>query len=303
VPLVIRDLEEETVDRAVATIRAELGDRWCPVTGTTDVADFAGCDLVLEAVFEEISVKQQVFAELEQVVDGECILATNTSSLSVTEMAAQLQHPERVVGLHFFNPVAILPLVEVVRAERTDDATLATAWDVTKKLRKRGVLVRDAPAFVVNRVLTRMTTVLMDALEHGNTTEQTDEAVLKLGFPMAPSVLLAMVGPRVANHVLETLHEAYPDRFALSPTLANYANGSTDVVLTEERPRSADQITRDVLEAIADEIRHLLDEGVVAEAADVDTCLILGAGWPFFLGGITPYLQDEGLSGPVFTPA
>jgi 3-hydroxyacyl-CoA dehydrogenase len=211
-------------------------------------------------------------------------------------MAAELEHPERVVGMHFFNPVAILPLVELVRAPETDDATLATAWDVTKKLRKRAVLVEDAPAFVVNRVLTRMTTVLMDALEHGNSVEQTDEAVLRLGFPMAPSVLLAMVGPRVANHVLETLHEAYPDRFPLSPTLANYAQGDDTIVVVEQQPRSSEQITQDVLEAIADEIRHLLEEGVVAEAADVDTTLILGAGWPFFLGGITKYLDDEGIS-------
>ncbi|MHB8642770.1 MAG: 3-hydroxyacyl-CoA dehydrogenase NAD-binding domain-containing protein [Gaiellaceae bacterium] len=302
VPLMIRDLEQETVDLAVASIREELGDRWCPIVGTTNGGDFAGCDLVLEAVFEELGVKKQVFAELEQIVDADCILATNTSSLSITEMAADLEHPERVVGLHFFNPVAILPLIEVVRAEQTDDTTLATAWDVTKKLRKRGVLVRDAPAFVVNRVLTRMTTVLMDSLEHGNTVEETDDAVLRLGMPMAPSVLLAMVGPRVANHVLETLHDAYPDRFPLSPTLANYANGSTEIVVAEERRRTSEQITRDVLEAVADEIRHLLDEGVVAEAADVDTCLILGAGWPFFLGGITPYLRDEGLLDPAPAP-
>jgi 3-hydroxyacyl-CoA dehydrogenase len=152
------------------------------------------------------------------------------------------------------------------------------------------------PAFVVNRVLTRMTTVLMDALEHGNTVEETDEAALRLGLPMAPSVLLAMVGPRVANHVLETLHEAFPDRFPLSPTLANYAKGSDEIILTEERRRTVEQITQDVLEAVADEIRHLLEEGVVAEPADVDACLILGAGWPFFLGGITPYLRDEGIA-------
>ena len=174
--------------------------------------------------------------------------------------------------------------------------TLATAWDVAKKLRKRGVLVGDAPAFVVNRVLTRMTTVLMDALENGNTVEETDEAALSLGLPMAPSVLLQMVGPRVANHVLETLHEAYPDRFPLSPTLANYANGDETIVVSEHAPRSVEQITNDVLEAIADEVGHLLEEGVVAEAADVDTSLILGAGWPFFLGGITKYLDDEGIS-------
>ena len=296
VPLVIRDLEQETVDRAVEAIRDELAGRWCPVEGTTSIEDFAGCDLVLEAVFEELDVKKKVFAELERVVDAACILATNTSSLSVTEMAADLEHPGRVVGMHFFNPVAILPLVELVRAAETDDVTLATAWDVTKKLRKSGVLVRDAPALVVNRVLTRMTTVLMDALEHGNSLDETDAAALRLGFPMAPSVLLAMVGPRVANHVLETLHDAYPDRFPLSPTLANYAKGDDAIVVVEERPRTVEQITTDVLEAVADEIGHLLDEGVVAEAADVDTTLILGAGWPFFLGGITPYLDSEGIS-------
>src|SRR5262249_17726554 len=153
-----------------------------------------------------------------------------------------------------------------------------------KRLKKRGVLVADAPAFVVNRVLTRMTTVLMDALENGNTSEETDEAVLSLGLPMAPSVLLQMVGPRVANHVLETLHDAYPDRFALSPTLANFAGGKDEIVVTGDARRSVEQIRENVLEAVADEIRHLLDEGVVGAAADVDACLILGAGYPFFLG-------------------
>jgi 3-hydroxyacyl-CoA dehydrogenase len=289
VPLVIRDLDQETVDRAVASIREELEGRWCPIVGTTNVEDFAGCDLVLEAVFEEMSIKKQVFAELRRVVGADCILATNTSSLSVAEMGADL-------GLHFFNPVALMPLVELVRTDETDDVKLATAWASTKQLRKRAVLVGDAPAFVVNRVLTRMTTVLMGALEHGNTVEETDEAALRLGLPMAPSVLLAMVGPRVANHVLETLHDAYPDRFPLSPTLANFADGKDDVVVLGERRRSVEQITQDILEAVADEIHHLLEEGVVADPADVDACLILGAGWPFFLGGITPYLRDEGIS-------
>jgi 3-hydroxyacyl-CoA dehydrogenase len=226
---------------------------------------------------------------VREVVGPASILATTTSSLSVAEMGAD-------VGLHFFNPVAVMPLVELVRTDATTDETLATAWDLTKQLRKRAVVVGDAPGFVVNRVLTRMTSVLMDALEHGNSVEETDEAILKLGLPMAPSVLLAMVGPRVANHVLVTLHDAYPERFPLSPTLANYADGNDEIVVVEHRPRTVDEITRDVLEAMADEIRHVLDEGVVADAADVDACLILGAGWPFFLGGVTPYLRDEGLA-------
>jgi len=292
VPVVLRDLDQARVDDALATIREEVGARKpflaTIVDGGTGWEQFAGCDLVLEAVFEELDVKRDVFAAVRDVAP-DAILATNTSSLSVEEMGAD-------VGLHFFNPVAVLPLVEIVRTPQTTDEQLATAWDVVKKLRKRGVLVSDAPAFVVNRVLTRMTVVLMDALENGNTIEETDEAVLSLGLPMAPSVLLQMVGPRVANHVLETLHEAYPDRFPLSPTLANFAEGKDEIVVAGEARRSVDQIREDALEAIADEVRHLLDEGVVAAAADVDACLILGAGYPFFLGGITKHLDQTGIA-------
>jgi 3-hydroxyacyl-CoA dehydrogenase len=211
-------------------------------------------------------------------------------------MGAELEHPERLAGLHFFNPVAVLPLVEIIRTSETDDATLATVYDVAEKLRKRAVLVKDAPAFVVNRILTRMTVVLMDALEQGNTVDETDEAILRLGMPMAPSVLLQMVGPRVANHVLQTLNEAYPDRFPLSETLANYAEGGDEIAVRGEARRSVEEIQRAALEAIADEVRHLLEEGVVESARDVDTALLLGAGWPFFLGGITKYLDQTGVS-------
>jgi len=292
VPVVLRDLDQARVDEALGTIRAEVGARKpflaTIVDGGTGWDQFADCDLVLEAVFEELDVKREVFAEVRKIAPN-AILATNTSSLSVEEMGAD-------VGLHFFNPVAVLPLVEIVRTPQTTDEHLATAWDVVKKLKKRGVLVGDAPAFVVNRVLTRMTTVLMDSLENGNTVEETDEAALSLGLPMAPSVLLQMVGAPVANHVLETLNEAYPDRFPLSPTLANFAAGGDEIVVTGTARRSVEQIREDALEAIADEVRHMLDEGVVAAAADVDACLILGAGYPFFLGGITKHLDQTGIS-------
>jgi 3-hydroxyacyl-CoA dehydrogenase/enoyl-CoA hydratase/carnithine racemase len=310
VPIVLRDLTQEQVEDAVSWIRDELDElvrkgrldedkaRFLGslVSGGIGWEVFAGSDLVLEAVFEEMAVKKEVFAELESVVSPECLLATNTSSLSVTEMGSDLEHPERVVGMHFFNPVAVLPLVELVRTPLTDDPTLATAWDITGKLRKRGVLVRDAPAFVVNRILSRTTTVLMDALEHGNSVDETDEAVLRLGLPMAPSVLLQMVGPRVANHVLHTLHEAYPDRYPLSPTLDTLAAGNDEIVVCEHAPRTVEEIHEAVLEAVADEVRHILEEGVVQEAADVDTCLILGAGYPFWLGGITKHLDQTGIS-------
>jgi 3-hydroxyacyl-CoA dehydrogenase len=123
---------------------------------------------------------------------------------------------------------------------------------------------------------------------------------MRLGMPMAPSVLLQMVGPRVANHVLETMHDAYPERFPLSPTLAGFAEGKDDVVVAEHAPKPVEELTEAVLEAVADEIHRLLEEGVVAEAADVDACLILGAGWPFFLGGITKHLDQSGISERLF---
>ena len=292
VPIAIRDVKRELVDEAVA----ELGPS---VTGGTGYDGFQDCDLVLEAVFEELTIKQQVFAELETVVSEDCILATNTSALSITDMAADLRRPNRVVGMHFFNPVAVMPLLEVVRAEETSDEALATAWAVGEKLRKRPILVEDAPGFVVNRVLTRMTRVIMDAVEQGTPVEDVDEAVMSLGMPMAPSVLLQMVGPRVANHVLERMHEAFPDRFPLSPALAALADGEEPVVL-EDAPRTQQQIVEEVLEAVADEVHRLLGEGVVAEAADVDTGLLLGAGWPFFLGGITKHLDQIGMSERLF---
>jgi 3-hydroxyacyl-CoA dehydrogenase/enoyl-CoA hydratase/carnithine racemase len=291
VPLVIRDLNEEIVERSLAEIRGEMQSRKpflaTIVHGTTGYDGFEDCDLVLEAVVEELDVKKRVFAELREAAP-KAILASNTSSLSLEEMGAD-------VGLHFFNPVAVLPLVEIVRHDGTSDEALATAWDVCKKLRKRGVVTADAPGFVVNRVLTRMTSVLMDSLEHGNSVEETDEAIVGLGMPMAPSVLLQLVGPRVATHVLETMNDAWPDRFPLSPTLANYAEGREEIVVTGDRRRSVDEIREAVLEALADEIAHLLEEGVVGSAEDVDTCLLLGAGWPFFLGGITPHLRQTGM--------
>ena len=306
IPVAIRDVSEEALAAARERVEDELGEQVAKgryhegkarflaslVSTSIGYEDFVDCDLVVEAVFEELEVKQQVFAELREHAP-EAVLATNTSSLSVAEIGAD-------VGIHFFNPVSVLPLVELVRTGTTDDTALATVWAFAEKLRKRPVLVRDAPGFIVNRVLTRLMSVVLDALEHGNGPDETDEAILRLGLPMAPSVLLQMVGPRVAYHVLETLHEAYPDRFPLSATLANYAEGRDEIFVREHDPKTEDEILASALEAIADEIHHLLEEGVVADAKDVDTALLLGAGWPFWLGGITKHLDQTGVSEKMF---
>lgn len=295
VPVVLRDLEQEIVERGLETIRDDLAGaaargRLDPqkavslaalATGTTSYEGFEDCEFVIEAIFEDLDVKKQVFGELEAVVPAECILATNTSALSVTAMSEGLAKPERLVGMHFFNPVAMMPLVELIRTPETDEASLATTWALADRLRKRPVLVNDGPGFVVNRLLTRMMVVLLDAIERGNSVDETDEAVLALGLPMAPSVLLQMVGQQVADHVRETLHTAYPDRFAIAG---------------EGPVRTVEEIRDAVLEALADEVSHMLEEGVVASPKDIDTALILGAGFPLFMGGLTKYLDQTGVS-------
>jgi 3-hydroxyacyl-CoA dehydrogenase/enoyl-CoA hydratase/carnithine racemase len=323
VPVVMTDLDQTRVDKGVGYVRGQI-DKMVGrgrmdegtaaklrglVTGSVDKSVFADADFVIEAVFEELDIKKQVWAELEKIVPAETVLATNTSSLSVTAMAADLEHPERVVGFHFFNPVAVLPLLEIVKGERTDDATLATAFAVGKELRKSCVLVKDAPAFVVNRLLTRFTSEVFTAIDAGTPLSVVDSALDPLGLPMRPIALLQLVGPAVGYHVGETLHRAFPDRFALSDNLAKIVEAGKPLMVDDEinpevvalldtgsSPLTGDEVRQRALDALAQEIRIMLDEGVVAEAQDIDLCMILGAGWPFHLGGVTPYLDRSGTS-------
>jgi hypothetical protein len=279
------------------------------VSGSVDKGVFADADFVIEAVFENLDLKKQVWAELEKIVAPEAVLATNTSSLSVTAMAADLEHPERVVGFHFFNPVAMMPLLEIINAERTDDATLATAFAVGRQLRKSSVLVSDAPAFVVNRLLMRFTSEVFAAIDAGTPLQTVDSALDPLGLPMRPIALLQLVGPAVAYHVGGSLHAAFPDRFGDSGNLKRIAEAGIALMIDDEinpelgallevgtTPLTTDEVRRRALDGLAQEIRLMLDSGVVAEARDIDLCLILGAGWPFHLGGVTPYLDRSGTS-------
>ena len=337
VPVVLTDLDQARVDKGVAWVHGEVAKlsargRLSPsaaqrltanVTGSamTDgavPADFADADLVIEAVFEELGVKQDVFRAVERVVREDCVLMTNTSSLSVTAMASVLEHPERLVGFHFFNPVAVMPLVEVVRTTPsdgnapTDDATLATAFAVGKGLRKSCVLVQDAPAFVVNRLLTRFMSEASVVVDEGTPVEVAERALDDLGLPMSNVELLRLVGPAVALHVAESLHEAFPERFPVSDNLRRlvqaglpgvYEEGSRTLtpqaqglLVLGDSPSSAEEVRERVLSVLADEARRMLDEGVVADPRDIDLCLQLGAGWPAHLGGILPLLDRTGVS-------
>jgi 3-hydroxyacyl-CoA dehydrogenase/enoyl-CoA hydratase/carnithine racemase len=328
VPVVLTDIDQQRVVKGVGYVHGEVDKLLgkgrinqdkanrlkALVTGSTGKEAFADADFVIEAVFEEMKVKQQVFREIEAVVESTCVLATNTSSLSVTEMGAGLAHPERVVGFHFFNPVSVLPLVEIARADKTDDASVATAFAVGKALKKSCVLVADRPAFVVNRLLTRFLGEVTKAVDEGTPFEVADKALEPLGLPLTPFVLLQLVGPAVALHVAETMHEAFPDRFYVSENLGRLvAAGKTSIYTWDtgspvvdpevaelftvgDTPSSEQEVRRRAVDALAEEIDLMLQEQVVEDVRDIDLAMLLGAGWPFHLGGVTPYLDREGVS-------
>lgn len=329
VPVVISDLEQERVDKGLAYIKSQVSKqvdkgRMSPeqgedlvslVSGSTDKSVYAEVDFVIEAVFEEIGVKKQVFAELEEIISPEAILATNTSSLSVTDMAADLKHPERVIGFHFFNPVAVMPLVEIARTPRTADTPIATAFDLAAKLRKTPVLTKDATAFVVNRVLLRLMAEVQRAFDAGTDAKTADEALKPLGLPMTPFDLLAMVGIPVAQHVTESLRSSFGERFYVSKNLQALIDASVPTIWSTDEngakyieestlglmefgsePQTSEQVFATVTEALAEEIGLMLQEEVVASVKDIDLCMILGAGWPLHRGGISPYLDQIGVS-------
>ncbi len=246
------------------------------------------------------------------------MLLTNTSALSITEMAADLQHPERVVGMHFFNPVAQMPLVEIIQAAKTDDAALATAFAMTKKLRKTAVLVADRPGFVVNRLLILLMGKIVEAVENGTSVEVADRAVAPLGLPMPPFALFDLVGPAVGLHVLTSLREDLGDRFPsprppahrrrADPRRPRRAEGPAQARRPGDpaglrhgrggRRRGAGRGRRPRLRAhgahAGDRAHARRGRGrePVADRPVHDP----GAGWGFHLGGITPYLDRTGYS-------
>lgn len=326
VPVVITDLDQERVDKGLQYIHGEIDTLEQKgrlsaddanqvrglVSGTTEKSNFADCDWVIEAVFEETSVKQQVFSEIEHYVSKDAVLATNTSSLSVEEIGSALKHPERLVGFHFFNPVALMPLLEVVNAPETDEGSLATAMNIAKNLGKNAIITTDRPGFVVNRLLAKFMGEAARALDEGTPLPVVERAFAPIGLPMGPFELIDLVGWKVAAHVQDTMVRHFPERFYASENLHRLAEidqaveknkagkvtglskaamkaislGATEVTESEILRRAED--------SLAEEIQIMLDEGVVSAAEDIDLGMILGAGWPFQAGGITPYLDRVG---------
>jgi len=189
---------------------------------TTELADLAGCDIVVEAVFEELGVKHALFRALEAIVGPETILATNTSALSVTEIASVLERPERAVGMHFFNPAPLMPLVEIVRAERTSEAVHDAAYAFGGQLGKMPIRCSDTPGFVVNRVLIPLLNDCVRVLDEAGVTPEALDAGMRhgAGWPMGPCELLDLVGADVHVHASEALYEKLREpRMAPPPRL------------------------------------------------------------------------------------
>ena len=295
--------------------RRAAAQRMESISGGLDYSGFGSVDVVVEAVVERMEVKRSVLAETEALVPDDCILATNTSSLSVDEMAEGLSRPEKLCGMHFFNPVHRMPLVEVVRGLRTDDIAVATIHALALKLRKSPIVVRDGPGFLVNRILGPYLNEAGHLLADGASVRDIDSVATDFGMPMGPCRLIDEIGIDVARHAGESLHEALGERLAPSPALVSVgtsgrlgkkggvgfyryesgrARGVDETVyelVGESVPRGGGQIDPQVIRArlllmMVNEAAYLLEEGIVSSAGDVDLGMVMGTGFPPFRGGL-----------------
>lgn len=265
------------------------------------------CDLIIEAAVEELSVKRKIFADLASRCRPDTVLATNTSALPIRELASSIPNPERLVGLHFFNPVHRMQLVEVVRTDTTSDETLATAVAFVRGIGKLPVVVRDSPGFLVNRILMPYLVKAASLFEQGGDPEEIDRAMLEFGMPMGPLRLLDEVGLDVAMHVARTLAAAFPGRMEIPGVVEKllearhtgrkggsgfyvYDHTSPSVNAeaisfqtgSEHTPENTQSILANLM---THEAKLCLAEGVAESSDDIDLAMILGTGYPPFRGG------------------
>ncbi|HET6465113.1 MAG TPA: 3-hydroxyacyl-CoA dehydrogenase NAD-binding domain-containing protein [Nitrospiria bacterium] len=338
----LRDVNEEAIAKGIKTIneafdkqvsrrkmrREEKEDRMRLLSATTGYTGFSTCDLVIEAVAERMEIKQRVIRDLQEAAGVSAIFATNTSSLSITAMAQAAKQPDRVLGLHFFNPVAQMPLIEVVKGERTSDETLAAGAAFVKRIGKTPLIVSDSPGFLVNRILMAYGNEAGLLLEEGATVDRVDRVMEAFGMPMGPFTMMDVVGLDIAHHTAETIRTA----LRLDPTeqsriedrlfeagrfgkktgqgLYRYegrekrGNPELDTMLAAVRkeraitlrPMITDQeITDRLVMIMVNTAAWCLEKGVVQEAGDVDLGLIMGAGFPPFRGGLLKYCDKIGI--------
>lgn len=322
----------ELFDGAVKRRRLEKREaerRMNRISPTLDYSGFGVVDLVIEAVVERMDVKKQVLREVEAEVGEDAILATNTSALSVTEMQHALARPEKFCGMHFFNPVHRMPLVEIVRGAATSDETVATVFALSKRLGKVPVVVNDGPGFLVNRLLAPYLNEAGWLLAEGASIEAIDRALLDFGMPMGPLRLLDEVGLDVSRHAASVLYEAFGDRMLPAPPLVKLGEtarlgkkggrgfyryqGKDEEVDTEIYSELGDtvpgervQIPSSVIQerailVMVNEAARALEDGIVSSPGEVDLAMVMGTGFPPFRGGLLRYADSIGLGSIVET--
>ncbi len=337
IPVRLKDIRPEAIslglrharqifDRAVRRgrmNRREAERAMDRISPTLDYSGFGSSDVVIEAVVERMDVKKQVLAEVEEHLGESAVLASNTSALSITEMANGLRRPENVCGMHFFNPVHRMPLVEIVRGAATSDEALATVFALTRKLEKTPVIVNDGPGFLVNRLLAPYLNEAGWLISEGARIEDVDRVLLDFGMPMGPFRLLDEVGLDVSRHVAGILYEAFGDRMRPAPALLKLSETARlgkkggrgfyryegereqgvdesiygelgDAVPAERRTIADDVIRERCVLVMVNEAARALEDGIVDDPGAVDLAMITGTGFPPFRGGLLRYADAIG---------
>jgi len=309
-------LEEVSYNKQTKGADSQRMLKFAPLVNATTVdAEFARCDLVIEAVIENPKIKAELYARIEPLLADDAILASNTSAISIGRLAEKLKHPERFCGIHFFNPVRKMPLVEVIRGPKTSDATIATAVAFAKSIGKSPIVVNDGPGFLVNRLLLPYMNEALELILDGVEIKAIDGAAKSFGMPMGPITLYDVVGLDTAYYAGQVMHEAFPDRIVESPLLGAMVKAGrlgqktgagffaykdkqgrgmpdpklADVVkplVRKQEKLSEEKIIERLFLPMVLEATRILAEHKVRDPRDVDLGLIFGIGFPPFKGGL-----------------
>jgi len=335
IPIRVKDINNEAVakayQQAAIVLKGKLKRRRInelefqhileKITGTTDYTGFKTIDIVVEAIVEDIEIKKSVFSELENHIADDTIVVSNTSSLRIDDMASAFKHPERFAGMHFFNPVHMMPLVEVIRGKNTSDKTIASTFQLAKKLGKTPVVVGDGPGFLVNRLLLPYMVEAVSLLEQGQTLENIDQAMEQFGMPMGPIELFDEVGIDVALKVAKILAATMGDRMAESNMLDEMVNDNrigkkssigfykyegkkkisdpaihAYIDVKEKKQFSKEDLICRMVYPMINEAARCIEEKIVIRPQDVDLGMIFGTGFAPFRGGLLTYADNEGIS-------
>ncbi len=332
-PVILRDVNQEAVDRGLATIRkiyqtrvdkgkmtaSELEQKMALVTGATDNSDFSDVDIVIEAIYEDVTVKQKLFQELESVCPETTIFASNTSSLPISAIASATKKPEKVIGMHFFNPAPVMKLVEVIPGLGTSDETIDDVVLFSEGLRKIPIRVQECAGFLVNRLLMPYLNEAAIALQEGAATaKEIDAALVSFGMPMGPLTLFDLVGIDVSVKVADILYDAYGVRATAAQILGELEEagrlgtksgagfydykdgdeGGLEAIIQKGQAggglkKTEFSVNRIIMPMINEAVISL-QEGV-ASAGDIDIAMMAGTGFPQDKGGPLHYADQVGL--------